>query len=240
MPPAHSPSAPGLSIPSSRYILIGMETAVGSRGRLTQQQRRAATRQRLLDAAARVFAERGYHGVSVDAVAEAAGFSKGAVYWHFASKEDLLVRLLETHCAQQLEAVEQMLAIPMPFEDRFRQVAQAYVGPEDQRVWCLLFVELWTQAMRDPQRSPAFARLYAATRAAVAELIEREADRLGRRLAIPSQQIAAGLLALGDGLMLQRLADPDRVAADAVATLLEHFFKGVLEPSPSRPPTDGH
>jgi AcrR family transcriptional regulator len=202
--------------------------------RLTQQERRAQTKRRLLDAAARVFAERGYHGVSVEAVAEAAGFSKGAVYWHFTSKEDLLVSLLEDRCQQQLKAVRQLLAIPMPLADRFRQVAQASFPPEqEQRAWCLLFIELWAQAMRDPRLRPKFAGLYAATRATVAELIEQEADRLGIRLATPGAEIAAGLLALGDGLMLQRLADPGRFAADTYATLLEHFFTGVLHASGS-------
>src|SRR5438445_2150565 len=63
--------------------------------RLTPEKRRAMTRDHLLDAAAEVFAERGFHGATLDQVADAAGFSKGAVYSNFASKEDLFFALIE-------------------------------------------------------------------------------------------------------------------------------------------------
>ena len=63
---------------------------------LTPERRRRQTRDHLLDAAAQVLAERGFHGASLDEVAAAAGFTKGAVYSNFKNKEDLFLALLET------------------------------------------------------------------------------------------------------------------------------------------------
>src|SRR5712691_3898321 len=72
--------------------------------RLTRQQRRDLTRQQLRDAAAVVFSARGYHAASLDEIADAAGFTKGAVYSNFASKEDLFLALIRERQTQMLEA----------------------------------------------------------------------------------------------------------------------------------------
>src|SRR5437764_15295448 len=69
---------------------------IARRRRIARAERRDA-RQELLRAAADVFAERGFRDASIDEVAERAGYSKGAVYWHFASKGDLFFALVEEH-----------------------------------------------------------------------------------------------------------------------------------------------
>ena len=74
-----------------------------------REEQRAQTRLDLLDAAARVFAERGYHGASVDLVAEAAGYTKGAVYSNFDSKEDLFLELLDRRIDTTITAMETLL-----------------------------------------------------------------------------------------------------------------------------------
>src|SRR5580765_6777154 len=76
---------------------------------LTPERRRAMTREHLLDAAAIVFARDGYHGASLDDVAAAAGFTKGAVYSNFKNKEDLFLALLEDRTDRQLAVVSDVL-----------------------------------------------------------------------------------------------------------------------------------
>ena len=78
--------------------------------RLTQKQRRELTRQQLLDAAAVVFSARGYHVASIDDIADAAGFTKGAVYSNFASKEDLFLALIRERQAQNGKAGRRLSA----------------------------------------------------------------------------------------------------------------------------------
>src|SRR6187397_2883313 len=81
-----------------------------STGRRTQQERREATREQLLAAAANVFAARGFHATSLDAIAEEAGFSRGAVYYNFADKEELFLELLDRRCAERAQDLRAVFA----------------------------------------------------------------------------------------------------------------------------------
>jgi AcrR family transcriptional regulator len=190
-----------------------------------RDERREETRLLLLQAAAELFARRGFHGVSLDAVAEEAGFSKGAIYSNFSSKQELLGSLLGLHCEQQLGEVRSMLAKPMPFDERIRQISAAYLSMERSH---LLFTELWLQAMRDKSLRPRLAELYAQTVAAVAEMIEREAEKIGSTLAMPADEIAQAVLAVGDGLVMQQLAAPNHGKAKVFASALRALFQAAL------------
>jgi len=203
--------------------------AVASRRRRRRDERREETRLLLLQAAALLFARRGYHGVSLDAVAEEAGFSKGAVYANFSSKQELLASLLEMHCDQQLAQVRTMLAEPMPLERRIEQVGAASFGSsQDAENWCLLFVELWSRAMREPGLRPRLARLHEATRDAVARMIEEEAERLGATLSMPADDVAQAVLALGDGLRMQHFVTPSERSARVYGATLRGLFRSAL------------
>src|SRR4030081_3172141 len=80
------------------------------RKRMTQTERRQETREQLLAAAARVFAARGFHATSLDAIAEEAGFSRGAVYYNFADKEELFLELLDRRCAERAQDLRAVFA----------------------------------------------------------------------------------------------------------------------------------
>src|SRR5947209_8707146 len=121
-----------------------MPEEVRPASRRRREERRVETRRLLLRSAAQLFGHRGFDAVSLDAVAEVAGFSKGAVYWHFSSKQELLASLLELHAEERLDAIRSMLAMPMTLEERIDQLALIYFADlEDAESWCLLFVELW-------------------------------------------------------------------------------------------------
>ena len=72
-------------------------------GRLTRAESHARTRQALLDAAAQVFANRGFGGASLDEIAEVAGYTKGAVYSNFGSKDELFLAVLQDRMRRQVE-----------------------------------------------------------------------------------------------------------------------------------------
>jgi AcrR family transcriptional regulator len=74
------------------------------RKRKTQAERREETREQVLAAAARMFAQRGFHATSLDAIAEEAGFSRGAVYYNFADKEELFLELLDRRYRRERRA----------------------------------------------------------------------------------------------------------------------------------------
>lgn len=170
--------------------------------RTTQAIRRQVTRGRLLEAAFGVFASQGYTGATIDAIVQAAGYSKGAFYFHFASKEEVFLEVLWSRA----RAEEQNLrnagasATGRPLE-LLRGVA-TYLGPgSDDPLWPALLVEFWSHSsrnerVRDGVASVASFRrdaLLAALRAAAEGGVIRPALRLGH--------CADLLLTIGDGLI---------------------------------------
>lgn len=126
-------------------------------GRRTQTQRKAETRARLLEAAAELFAEHGVDAVSVDAVAEAAGRTSGAVYAHFGSKQGMLLALLDEAAHSLVTVVSAEFELASSLEDRLRAVASnVIVAPaETTRRLLLLERELWLRAARDDEIAAA-------------------------------------------------------------------------------------
>src|SRR5450755_2991991 len=120
------------------------------RGQFDRSERRARTRAQLLEAAARVYARRGFDGATLDEVAEEAGFTKGAVYDHFGSKENLLVALLDEHLTQQIAEQVALFDPAKATAERPRAGAERWMRDlkQDPDVF-RLFVELWTHAQRD-------------------------------------------------------------------------------------------
>ncbi|HSK24019.1 MAG TPA: helix-turn-helix domain-containing protein [Egicoccus sp.] len=174
-----------------------------------RDEQRAQTRNELLDAAARVFAERGYHAASVDLVAEAAGYTKGAVYSNFDSKEELFLELLDRRIEASITAMERLL-FTRPAEDR----ALLFTGdsPEVEvvdRDWFLLETEFLLYAARNDQ---VRARVQARQRTIhdrVADLLRRHLTELG----VPKERLEADhftriLTAVASGLARASLADP--------------------------------
>lgn len=189
--------------------------------RLTRDERKAETRERLLDASGRVFARRGYHGASVDEVAEEAGYSTGALYSNFEGKEDLFLALLQREIARQTRLLAERVAERATLEDRARGGARQWMDfLERESDLVLLFIEFWAYAVRNPEVRPRFAARYADVRTALSVIIEDGARELGVELAIPAEQLAMAIDALADGFALQKLADPDAVPDELFGTTL--------------------
>lgn len=195
--------------------------------RLTRDERKAETRERLLAAAGRVFARRGYQAAAVDEVADEAGFSTGALYSNFDGKEDLFLAVLERHISNQVAELSDAVAERPTVDERARggaEVWMAFLEREPELV--MLFMEFWAFAVRNPRVRTRFAARYAEVRAAVSEIIEKGALELGVELAIPAEQLATAIDALADGFALQKLADPDAVPDELFGTVLSLLLEG--------------
>lgn len=192
-----------------------------------RDEQRAQTRQDLLDAAGRVFAERGYHAASVDLVAEAAGYTKGAVYSNFDSKEELFLALLDRRMDSRFELTEQVL-FGRPAEER----AGMLVGDEPamdvlDQDWYLLETEFLLYAARNEQVRERIAQRLRTMRERLTRLLRRHLDELGvTEEQLPAAEYTSILLALSDGLTRAALADPGaqqdagQVLADVTDALL--------------------
>jgi len=201
-----------------------------TRRRLTRAERKEDTRARLLASAARVFARRGFHAASVEEVAEDAGFSKGAVYSNFASKEDLFLAMVEARFRDRLTAIRAAVAEPGAPGEQARRSADSFIrtlaaDPE----WPPVFMEFWAYAQRDPSVRRRFAAQVGALRTAVAEILASRAAELGMELPIPAEQLATMTFAMATGFAMERQLDPGAVPDELFGTMLEVFFAGVRE-----------
>ena len=193
--------------------------------RLTREDRRAQTRERLLDAAAEVFNRLGYHGASLEAVADAAGFTKGAVYSNFASKEELFAALADRKSdAANLEAAHdafrQMTA--REFVNSMAANLRAQVARDES--WDVLTIEMWLAAMRGPALRPALARNYREMREEFGTEIERKLGEAGITSSFSAPELGALVSALGSGLILQAYLEPDAIDPSLLARALGRLF----------------
>jgi AcrR family transcriptional regulator len=208
--------------------------------RLTREQSRQLTRQALVEAAAGVFAQKGFHGSSLEEIAEAAGFTRGAIYSNFESKEELLLAVLDYSIDRQLEAVSAVVGE----HGRGDPVADAMAGAAAWESaaplggnWAALGLELRLSAMRNPAVRKRLAESERQTGEKVARLIEQEAVRRGAQLRISPRDFADISRAAIDGL--GQLAAIDEEDAPRYRDLVEKLFvllaEVILQPSPDPP-----
>jgi AcrR family transcriptional regulator len=182
-------------------------------------ERRAATHGRLVEAATKVVARRGFHAATVDEIADEAGFSVGALYSNFDGKDDLFLAVFDGH----LRWYEDRLGVAAGTADPgrvFSDWMDALMANPEQ---LLIFIEFWAYAVRKPKLRRSFAARLAEIRTAMATAIEERALATGNDLPVPPETLALVLLAVGRGLGLEKLADADAVedsVADLIAALI--------------------
>ena len=183
----------------------------------TQEDRRAETRRRLLEAAADLFARKGFHATSAEAVATAADRTTGALYDHFGGKEGLLVALVDLWVGQLIfdldERAEQAPDIETQLGEMWRGLIRRDVESGD--AWLLLEFELWLHAARDPEVGMAGARRLALMRDGLDAGLVRWSDQYGFDLPAPPDELAFQVIALLLGAMFQHRLEP-AVATEAV------------------------
>jgi len=193
--------------------------------RLTRAEKQAATRAALLKSAAVVFTRRGYDAATVDEITEAAGFSRGAFYSNYGSKEELFLSLIESRISGRLGDIA--AAFQEGDSPRERITAGGrYLDSlvAQDRQWCLLYMEFWGRAVREPKLRRRFAAQYEVWRSGIAEIIETQSAELGVTLDAPSRELASALIALFEGHVLQKLIDPTGFEEGLFTRLLLRFF----------------
>jgi AcrR family transcriptional regulator len=202
------------------------------RKRKTQAERREETREQVLAAAARVFAQRGFHGTSLEAIAEEAGFSRGAVYYNYADKEELFLELLDRRCAERAEDLREVFAEgdtdDVAATSRQAQLAaqhalDAMTGDPE---WRALYMEFLAHAARDASFRRAFARRTDQMRGALEEVVVERTRPVAGALGMEPEQLAVVIDALGTGLWASHMlhgarAVPPDLFSKALALLVD-------------------
>jgi len=204
---------------------------------LTPERRRQQTREYLLKAAEQVFAERGFHGASLDEVAALAGFTKGAVYSNFKNKEDLFLALLESHYQQELAAVRATLEHADSPASQLSEFA-TLLGDQAKTLgdnWTMLYEEFCLYAMRNPTAREKLAAFDALDVDSVADIIEAERARYGMEPIESARQAARIVVALMRGIGIMRAIVPDAVDQAFLEAAMAFVARAMTAPPVSEP-----
>lgn len=200
--------------------------------RMTREQSRANTRERLLAAARSVFARSGFHGASVDEIASEAGFSTGALYSNFDGKEDLFLVLMEREIAEHTRELAEAVGERSTVAERAAGGARLWMSMIDREPeLLLLFMEFWAYGVRDPAVRPKVAARFAQVRQTLTQLIADGVRDFELELALPAEQLAIAIDALADGIARQRLADPGAVPDELMGAVLSLLFAAATRPA---------
>ena len=194
----------------------------------TQEDRKADTRARLIRAAVKLFAERGVDAVSIDAIADEADRTSGAVYAHFGGKPGLVLAVLDELRTELAGAI----ATESKATDALRRQLGALwrnisdpPGEDDHRgLWVVLEHELWLRATREPQVADALAQRYALGRRQMAESFASWAATAGVEPPVASNALPTLVLALLLGLEMQHRLDPRAVPDHLAVAGLSALF----------------
>jgi AcrR family transcriptional regulator len=194
-----------------------------------RDEQKALTRRRLLDAAEAVFARSGFHGASVDEIAREAGATTGALYSNFAGKEDLFLALFEERIATDVGDYSQIVAEATTIEEQARGAADRWMAILRERpAYFPLLIEFWAYAIRTPSLRERLAGRFAALRAASARLVLEGAVQQGYPSNAEAGELVGLLInALGNGLALEKLTDPDAVPDALYGDLLVLVFQAL-------------
>ena len=217
-----------------------MAPVTDSRRRIDRRTRSARAQKRdaraaLLDAAAKVFVERGYRDATIDDIAAAAGYSKGAVYWHFDGKEELFFTLLEERVDRPMRESMQLFASAPPDQDMSLEGSRLFghlAGTERETM--ILDQEYWSLALRDPKLRARYAKRQREMRDTFARAITARAEHLGTPEAAKNpEELATLFLSIARGLSREKLMTPDVVPDHMLGEAYATMYAGLVARSAS-------
>jgi AcrR family transcriptional regulator len=187
-------------------------------------------RDALLRAAGAVFAERGYRDASVDEIAQRAGYSKGALYWHFASKDEVFFALLEERVDAPAREMVALLRSAPPEQDMAPEASRRLAELlRSERELLLLENEYWAQAVRDPKLRRRYVRRRAELRAALGQALVARLEHLGTPLpGAEGARLATVVLSLATGLAQAKLVEPRAVPDELFGDTLALIYRGFV------------
>jgi AcrR family transcriptional regulator len=184
--------------------------------RVRTRPTRDDTRDKLFEAAARVFEEQGIGGVSIEAIAAAAGFSRGAFYSNFESKDELIIAMIEDHVERSIRRNLDLLARHdnlADYIDALKSIDRSRQDPLARSP--LLHMEMILFVARAEKRRPELAQRLRARRKLIADIVETASRNSGKNGSLNPAWTGAIVLALEDGFRLHRLIDPETTPADS-------------------------
>ncbi|KRF48340.1 hypothetical protein ASH01_01045 [Terrabacter sp. Soil811] len=189
--------------------------------------RRQATRDRVLEAASEVFAERGFHGATVEDISERAGFTRGAFYSNFSSKDDLVVELSRRHSEALVDRIRRASKREHASADEVLRDVFAALADDSRERWLVLTTEFTLHAIRDADARRTWAAQQRRVRDELVSVVDEAVSRQGLTLPIPTDLFVRVAIALAQGSMTQRLVEPRSLAVGELERTVLPILLGV-------------
>jgi len=207
----------------------GTPVSVSSRTPSRQAERTQTTKRKLLAASKRIFAQEGFEAARLEDIAAGAGYTRGAFYAHFKSKEDIFFALLEEWIQERIES---FTAVLRPHTDPLKKLAalrKHYAALARDRRLVLISLEFKLYALRHPEAHARLRNRHRRIRATFGELLSELMRPLGQTLPIGNPAASTCLGAVSQGLLLEHLVDPETLSASDVRRVLGLFFDSIFQ-----------
>ena len=195
--------------------------------RTARKERQAETRTSLLQSASKLFCKRGMERTSIEEISADAGYTKGAFYANFRSKEELFLVMLDEKFAAEIERIDEVLAGTEDPGEEARHATEdvmrlSYADPE----WPKLFFEFAAYAARDENFRQELATRCRAMNERLAGILKRWSEDFPVEPPIPLIDIASMSSMIANGFMMQRLIDPE-LGEEMAGTMMAIYFLGL-------------
>ena len=217
-----------VSFAAKRLSKSQIGNAPGLRRHSRQAERTEATKRKLLAAAEIVFARAGFEAARLEDIAAGAGYTRGAFYANYESKEDIFFALLEQWVRQRIDSYTATLRQHKNPKQKLAALRKHYAAIAKDRRLVLISLEFKLFALRHPEAHVRLRDCHRRMRANWAELIAGVLREIGRTLPISNPAASASLYALAQGLLLEQLIDPSTLSESDVRHVLGLFFDSIF------------
>jgi AcrR family transcriptional regulator len=198
------------------------------RKRLTREESRAQTRERLVEAAFQLFAREGIEAASIDRIAEEAGYSRGAFYSNFETKEDLLAAVIERDWRQSQAAVAGLTANARTPEQLVEALRDYSLAQTTNREECMYYMELIAYGVRHPEAREMIGEAVRRDVQFFAGFLDQIFASFGVQDHPRSEVIVSSFIAMAQGLTMRQVVDPEVLSTEVVRESLSLYFDSVF------------
>jgi AcrR family transcriptional regulator len=200
-----------------------------TRKRLSREDSREQTTQRLLDAAEKLIARKGLDAASVENIAAAAGYSRGAFYSNFKSKDDLFIELLRRDHQKSMAELNALRTSELSV-DQVQNRARDIYGQMFRDNDCFMnWTEARMMAARDTRFRAKLEALMVEKRGQIAAFIQYFHDRVGVAPSLPPEKMAMGFMSLAEGVQLFMMSSPTEMTPATAESLLTLFVDSIMK-----------
>ena len=202
--------------------------------RLSRLQRQEQTRSQLLEAALRVFLRRGFHGASLDEIADEAGYTTGAVYSNFKGKDDLFLAVLDAEAQRRFPLHTELMLRAGSLEEGLRASAREMTQyAREHPGWTGVYVEFWTHASRRPELRRRVAEQHERLLDTVGGPVAEWATHWGVEFRLPTKEVVRGIYAISRGMGLEALLADEPAAMHQFEEMFLAYAMGLIKARPA-------